>query len=413
MHAATGVVCQARCYDARPHAGGAHQLDASLVLAAVTGWQSSYTFAHWALKFTGWPAPEDHHLRALLRFERPQALQGLTHMALWLTVPLTAHPAAPVASTSAHPHAANGATAAAAGVSPSSSTSASKHEPEERTAAAAASASAPCSAAVPPAADAWESWHQVRSLCDQHNLLGCVLRLGPELPSAESLRRWLGEPVKAVLLDTSLFWSNKRGYPVLPKAHQELLCQFFAVEVQVGLLGGHGRCVGAVGGWVSGVGWGWLSGWGKAAGGGWGEDGWMAEGGGWVDGGVRGRAAGRVRAQGVGRHLCQCPPHGPRCRSAALPAHLHVPRLAPSPPHPHPAPPHRTPPHPDPPGPSSGHHHRRGVPRSAGASGGCARRGSARLLAGQGAKGAAGAARGGGRGRGGRSCRRLLADRPW
>lgn len=54
-----------------------------------------------------------------------------------------------------------------------------------------------------------------------------------QLPSPERMSRWLGEPLKAVLLPTCAFRPNKRGYPVLPPAHQELLAKLFAHNVQV------------------------------------------------------------------------------------------------------------------------------------------------------------------------------------
>lgn len=76
---------------------------------------------------------------------------------------------------------------------------------------------------------------QVRQQCDHNNLLGAALQLGPQLPSAASLARWAGEPVKALLLPTACFTTNKRGYPVLPKAHQDVLASFFKLGVQVGV----------------------------------------------------------------------------------------------------------------------------------------------------------------------------------
>ena len=57
------------------------------------------------------------------------------------------------------------------------------------------------------------------------------------LPPVPLIRRWLGQPVKALLLPTSCFTSNKRGYPVLPKPHQDLLTLFLKQGVQVGLRG--------------------------------------------------------------------------------------------------------------------------------------------------------------------------------
>lgn len=102
----------------------------------------------------------------------------------------------------------------------------------------AAGSEIPFSAAAAPQVDPWETWHQIRSLCDYDPLLGCALEVGPQLPCHANVARWLGEPVKALLLPTSLFGSNKRGYPVLPKGHQELLALFFRHGVQVGGFGG-------------------------------------------------------------------------------------------------------------------------------------------------------------------------------
>jgi len=64
-----------------------------------------------------------------------------------------------------------------------------------------------------------------------------VLDLGPSLPSDAECRRWLGEPVKAVVLSTSSFLSNKRGFPVLPRRHQELLLLLLKSNVQLLLRG--------------------------------------------------------------------------------------------------------------------------------------------------------------------------------
>ena len=52
--------------------------------------------------------------------------------------------------------------------------------------------------------------------------------------------RWRGEPVKAIILPTTIFSSNKRGYPILSKPHQELIASFFKLKVQVREWGGLG-----------------------------------------------------------------------------------------------------------------------------------------------------------------------------
>lgn len=53
-----------------------------------------------------------------------------------------------------------------------------------------------------------------------------------DVPRLEEVLRWHGEPVKALLLPTSAFLTNRRGYPTLSKAHQELLTRFFQMGVQ-------------------------------------------------------------------------------------------------------------------------------------------------------------------------------------
>ena len=44
--------------------------------------------------------------------------------------------------------------------------------------------------------------------------------------------RWLGEPVKCLILQTSFFLVNKKGYPVLPRALQNMVRQFYPLRVQ-------------------------------------------------------------------------------------------------------------------------------------------------------------------------------------
>lgn len=67
----------------------------------------------------------------------------------------------------------------------------------------------------------WDRWNTFRTQTDFHNLLGCALLVGRDLPPLKLIERWSGEPVKSVLLPTHVFGSNKRGYPILTKGHQE------------------------------------------------------------------------------------------------------------------------------------------------------------------------------------------------
>jgi len=81
----------------------------------------------------------------------------------------------------------------------------------------------------------WQRWNQVRCLCEHNPKLGIMLDVPAVLPPKEEIVRWHGEPVKALVLSTSVFLVNKRGYPTLSKAHQEMLTTFFQHGVQVGV----------------------------------------------------------------------------------------------------------------------------------------------------------------------------------
>ncbi|KAM4637181.1 protein arginine N-methyltransferase 5-like isoform 2-T2 [Amazona ochrocephala] len=83
----------------------------------------------------------------------------------------------------------------------------------------------------------WGWWHDFRTLCDYNKRVGVALEVGADLPSSAAIDRWLGEPVKAALLPTAVFLTNKKGFPVLSRAHQRLLCRLLKLEVQVVLTG--------------------------------------------------------------------------------------------------------------------------------------------------------------------------------
>ncbi|XP_074023342.1 LOW QUALITY PROTEIN: protein arginine N-methyltransferase 5, partial [Numenius arquata] len=76
-------------------------------------------------------------------------------------------------------------------------------------------------------------WHDFRTLCDYNKRVGVALEVGADLPSAAAIDRWLGEPVKAAILPTSVFLTNKKGFPVLSRLHQRLVCRLLKLEVQV------------------------------------------------------------------------------------------------------------------------------------------------------------------------------------
>ncbi|XP_018393940.1 PREDICTED: protein arginine N-methyltransferase 5 [Cyphomyrmex costatus] len=78
----------------------------------------------------------------------------------------------------------------------------------------------------------WEWWNSFRAICDYNRKLGIALIVSHDLPEEEEIERWLGEPVRCLILPTTLFLTNKKGYPVLSKAHQALVKKFAVLEMQ-------------------------------------------------------------------------------------------------------------------------------------------------------------------------------------
>lgn len=144
-----------------------------------------------------------------------QFMAGLSNMALWVQVPLERAAQQPAASAS--------------GMDASPQSNASE-----------AAEAVACSAASPPpqqqgqqAASWGRLWNQMQALAGFHPRLGVLLQVPAEMPPASEVERWLGEPVKALALPASAFIRNRKGFPVLPKAHQDLVARFLRLGVQV------------------------------------------------------------------------------------------------------------------------------------------------------------------------------------
>lgn len=84
-----------------------------------------------------------------------------------------------------------------------------------------------------PLSDSWEWWNMFRTLCEHHSQLSIALDISSSLPSPSSLRRWIGEPLKAAIIHTNAFLTNKKGYPCLSKRHQNFITALFNHNVQV------------------------------------------------------------------------------------------------------------------------------------------------------------------------------------
>jgi len=83
----------------------------------------------------------------------------------------------------------------------------------------------------------WEWWNNLRTLCENSSNLFPVLELTTNLPSEEQLLQWLGEPIKCVIIPTSIFLTNSAGFPTLSRAHQKFLKKIFQYNIQFVLSG--------------------------------------------------------------------------------------------------------------------------------------------------------------------------------
>lgn len=52
-----------------------------------------------------------------------------------------------------------------------------------------------------------------------------------DLPSPQILNRWKGEPLKALIIPSSVFISNKQGFPVLSARHKDFVTSLFKVFI--------------------------------------------------------------------------------------------------------------------------------------------------------------------------------------
>ncbi|KAI0207200.1 Protein arginine N-methyltransferase 5 [Lamellibrachia satsuma] len=66
-----------------------------------------------------------------------------------------------------------------------------------------------------PKHDTWHWWNSLRLMCDCNKKISIALEVTENLPSSQAIDRWCGEPVKAAILPTSIFLTNKKGLPRL------------------------------------------------------------------------------------------------------------------------------------------------------------------------------------------------------
>ncbi|KAJ1977489.1 hypothetical protein H4R34_003563 [Dimargaris verticillata] len=70
---------------------------------------------------------------------------------------------------------------------------------------------------------AWKNWMLLKQMCDYSSKLQIALVIKSKLPDQEYISQWFAEPIKCIVLPTTTFTTNPKGYPVLSKPHQNLV----------------------------------------------------------------------------------------------------------------------------------------------------------------------------------------------
>jgi protein arginine N-methyltransferase 5 len=83
----------------------------------------------------------------------------------------------------------------------------------------------------------WDKWNTLRVAANAHDALFICLDIHAHVPPLEYVERWLAEPVRAAMINTSAFTCNAAGFPVLSIAHQELIKMLISYGVQIYIAG--------------------------------------------------------------------------------------------------------------------------------------------------------------------------------
>ncbi|KAL7275964.1 hypothetical protein RUND412_001064 [Rhizina undulata] len=82
----------------------------------------------------------------------------------------------------------------------------------------------------------WDIWNTIRTTCKYNSRLGIALRLPAKYPNNHVVNRWFAEPLRVILISSSIFCSNAKGYPVLSKFHQNVLSRYMRLRPTAYLL---------------------------------------------------------------------------------------------------------------------------------------------------------------------------------
>jgi type II protein arginine methyltransferase len=72
----------------------------------------------------------------------------------------------------------------------------------------------------------------LRTLAEYQSHIHPVLQFTSDLPCDADLERWFSEPIRAAIIPTSVFLTNRAGYPTLSRRHQQFLVKLFSVSTQ-------------------------------------------------------------------------------------------------------------------------------------------------------------------------------------
>lgn len=82
--------------------------------------------------------------------------------------------------------------------------------------------------------DPWTWWNNLRLAVDHHPKVKVVIELNDsDRPSRETVRRWLGENIEAIIIPSSLFVRNRSNYAVLKKEWQVIIGHFISVRANI------------------------------------------------------------------------------------------------------------------------------------------------------------------------------------
>ncbi|KAJ3148812.1 hypothetical protein HK101_002118 [Irineochytrium annulatum] len=78
----------------------------------------------------------------------------------------------------------------------------------------------------------WTRWNLVRSLSESNSRIGIALEIQSDVFDDSAIKRWAAEPVKIVILPSTVFIMNKKGFPVLSKRMQAFARSCMDLNIQ-------------------------------------------------------------------------------------------------------------------------------------------------------------------------------------